>query len=312
MKRQTLLDLIKSHFNRDEVSFNKNAKKIIREVKEVGDIELSKSISNVLKNNTIVNVSNTKDEMIMNQSQKELISILSYGIGQSMVKNIFIHGRPGTGKTLFVNTLSKTIHKEMKTIHLSEIISYKLGESMQLLENIFSKNQGKILFLDEVDSIASQRGNSTDLFEINRILNTLFKIIDSNSEDTVLICVTNLFQNIDLAFLRRFHIIANFDQYSYIENLDIWELYSKKFNVQNDTQFYKNFILLIKETYNLWTPAFIENIARIVSLWQTQDKIPFLQIREIFNQINLTKEFLKEKKTTPSLINYFFSNKEYK
>ena len=140
MKRQSLFELIKAHFEYDNKLFLKLSRQISREIRNSGDLELSKSLSKIIRRNTIANTSEFSDNtMIMNDYQKQMMKIIDFSIKRSLLSKIFIYGKPGTGKTLFVKILAKQIGWDLKVVYLSEIIHSKLGESMKELEKYFHK-----------------------------------------------------------------------------------------------------------------------------------------------------------------------------
>lgn len=133
-------------------------------------------------------------------------------------KGILIYGPPGTGKTL----LAKAVATESKANFISvkgpEVLSKWVGESEKAIREIFKKARQvspSVVFFDEIDSIASSRGGSSENSKVNEsVLNQILTELDGLEEltDVVVIAATNRPELIDPALLRpgRFdrHILA--------------------------------------------------------------------------------------------------------
>lgn len=81
-------------------------------------------------------------------------------LGFSSSNGILLHGPSGCGKTLIANTIAKTLRCTFLAFKASELSSKYLGESERLIREVFKKARQKsptILFLDEIDAIASRR-----------------------------------------------------------------------------------------------------------------------------------------------------------
>ena len=130
--------------------------------------------------------------------------------------------------------------------------------------------------------------------------------MDEMSDDTILICATNLFKDIDMAFIRRFDMTFNFDCYTLIEKRKILEKYIDDFSIKWDPTFKLRFYDLFNKTYDLWTPSYIQRLARITAIWQHHEIIPFFDLKEIFDQLNINKIVAEQRKVNKITIKYFF------
>lgn len=98
---------------------------------------------------------------------------------------------------------------------LEAIMSKYYGESEKLLSEIFAaaKSMGSvILFIDEIDSLATSR--EAGLHEATRrILSTLLRKIDSFESDgeVLVICATNRKKDLDPALVSRIDLTIRFD-----------------------------------------------------------------------------------------------------
>jgi hypothetical protein len=132
---------------------------------------------------------------------------------------VLLHGAPGTGKTEVVKQLAKETNRELMKVEISKSKSMWYGESEKIMKRIFTdyKSFAKdckrmpILLFNEADAIFSTRrslGNSN----VDRTENAMQNILLEEMEnfEGILIATTNLSQNFDTAFERRFLFKINF------------------------------------------------------------------------------------------------------
>lgn len=130
-----------------------------------------------------------------------------------------LHGYPGTGKTEFAKQLALRTNRELLWVNISETKSYWYGESQKLMKQVFDDYRKKaksaaripILLFNEADAIFSRRFSdmTTPVGEThNAIQNILLE--EMERFDGVLIATTNLTDNFDAAFERRFLFKVNF------------------------------------------------------------------------------------------------------
>jgi adenylate kinase family enzyme len=116
------------------------------------------------------------------------------------------YGPPGTGKTLTATLLGKQNNMDVYRVDLSMIVSKYIGETEKNLAKIFDKaeHQNWILFFDEADALFGQRTetqSSNDRHANQEVAYLLQRIEDFPG---MVILATNLKENIDEAFFRRF------------------------------------------------------------------------------------------------------------
>jgi adenylate kinase family enzyme len=116
------------------------------------------------------------------------------------------YGPPGTGKTLTATLLGKQNEMDVYRIDLSMIVSKYIGETEKNLAKVFDKaeHQNWILFFDEADALFGQRTetqSSNDRHANQEVAYLLQRIEDFPG---IVILATNLKENIDEAFFRRF------------------------------------------------------------------------------------------------------------
>lgn len=135
------------------------------------------------------------------------------------------YGPPGTGKTLTATLLGKYTGREVFKIDLSMVVSKFIGETEKNLSQLFNRAENKnwILFFDEADALFSKRTNVRDAHDKYANQEAAFLLQRVETFDGLVILATNYKNNIDEAFIRRFHAIINFPQPSATERLMIWQ-----------------------------------------------------------------------------------------
>ncbi|KAL2244972.1 UNVERIFIED_CONTAM: Cell division cycle protein 48 [Sesamum indicum] len=128
---------------------------------------------------------------------------------------VLFEGPPGTGKTSCARVIANQAGIPLLYVPLEIIMSKYYGESERLLGKVFSlANEipdGAIIFLDEVDSVATARDSETHE-ATRRLLSVLLRQIDGFEQEmkVVVIAATNRKQDLDPALLSRFDSMITF------------------------------------------------------------------------------------------------------
>lgn len=147
------------------------------------------------------------------------------------------YGPPGTGKTLTAALLGKEMGKDVYKIDLSMVVSKYIGETEKNLELLFARaeDKGWILFFDEADALFGKRTSvrdSNDKYANQEVSYLLQRIEDYNG---LIILATNMKNNIDEAFIRRFNAILRFPFPEANERKQIWKKSFPTGSVYNPT-----------------------------------------------------------------------------
>jgi transitional endoplasmic reticulum ATPase len=127
-------------------------------------------------------------------------------LGIDPPKGVLLHGPPGTGKTLLARAVANESDARFFHIGGPEIIGRHYGESEQRLREIFSQaqqNAPSIVFIDEIDSIAPKRSDTSGEVE-RRVVAQLLTLMDGLEprQNVVVIAATNRIDAIDEALRR--------------------------------------------------------------------------------------------------------------
>lgn len=130
---------------------------------------------------------------------------LDFGI--SPPRGILLHGPPGTGKTMLLRCVAQECDAHVLTVNGPLIVSKYLGETEQILRDLFAeatKYQPSILFMDEIDSLAPKRGLEDAMEADSRVVATLLTMMDGMGESgrVVVVGATNRPNSIDPALRR--------------------------------------------------------------------------------------------------------------
>lgn len=164
------------------------------------------------------NLKNTQERLVQKALPKGVTALL--------------HGAPGTGKTESVLQIAKATNREIMKVDISASRSMWFGESEKIIKQVFKdyKSYAKkqsltpILFFNEADAIIAKRkeANSSNVSDTeNRIQNILLEEIENF--EGILIATTNLANNMDTAFERRFLFKIEFQKPSITAKSQIWK-----------------------------------------------------------------------------------------
>ncbi|MBR9680953.1 MAG: CDC48 family AAA ATPase [Candidatus Altiarchaeota archaeon] len=126
-------------------------------------------------------------------------------LGIDPPKGVLMHGPPGTGKTLLARAVANETQAHFISINGPEIVGKFAGEAEERLRRLFDKaqkNAPTIIFVDEIDAIASKRD---DLYGIeSRIVAQLLTLMDGLRDrgQVVVIAATNRPDSLDSALRR--------------------------------------------------------------------------------------------------------------
>jgi SpoVK/Ycf46/Vps4 family AAA+-type ATPase len=136
---------------------------------------------------------------------KSYSQLESHGLADSL--SLLLFGLPGTGKNRLARFIASELGLELYVARLDGLISSYLGSTAKNIRALFdfaAKNPC-ILFLDEFDAIAKLRGDSQEVGELKRVVNSFIQSLDTIGPQSIIIAATNHSELLDPAIWRRFN-----------------------------------------------------------------------------------------------------------
>ena len=141
------------------------------------------------------------------------------------------YGAPGTGKTESVLQLARKTGRDIMQVNISQVKSMWVGESEKNIKGIFDRyrimakhsKRIPILLFNEADAIIGKRKEGAER-SVDKMENSIQNIILQEMEllDGIMIATTNLVQNMDSAFERRFLYKVKFEEPTSVQRTEIW------------------------------------------------------------------------------------------
>ena len=276
MKKELIYKLINKGYE-GEKNFSAYITSFIQELRNENYHQMANDISEIQSKNTKVIRSEFKTKKEVFIFPKDIISekeIIKTRYQKNIIKYIMLVGRPGTGKTSFVKQISKEIKIPFYEISLSNILDYKYGESVKKLEELMNNFSSEkcIIFFDEADALFKKRGSNNDVFESDRILTTMLKILEKENK-AIIFFATNLYKDIDSAIKRRMDLVVNFDIYEYSSLVEIFDIFLKNYNVDIDSKDKKYIHIIIKNNLEKFTPSDLKTLSKRLAITSLMNKI---------------------------------------
>lgn len=131
-------------------------------------------------------------------------------LGVAQPKGVLLHGPPGTGKTLLARAVAYHSGCTFIRISGSELVQKYIGEGSRMVREVFfmaKENSPSIIFMDEVDSIGSSRGNSIDDGSDSEVQRTMLELLNQldgfQANNTIkILMATNRVDILDPALIR--------------------------------------------------------------------------------------------------------------
>lgn len=140
------------------------------------------------------------------KERRESQRLLSEGF--TPTRSLLLVGPPGTGKTMLARWCALQLNLPLFCLDLATAISSFLGKTGFNLRRVldYARSRPCVLLLDEFDSIAKRRDDTTELGELKRIVNVLLKELEDWPVHSVLVAATNHPDLLDTAIRRRFDL----------------------------------------------------------------------------------------------------------
>ena len=206
---------------------------------------------------------------LLNEEKYSEIKMRIKKSGMRMAFTCLFYGAPGTGKTETVMQLARKTGRKVITVNLSTLKSMWVGESEKNIQKVFDEYKATveksemtpILLFNEADGIFGKRYKRVDS-EAEQSANTIQNIILQNMEqlDGILIATTNLTENLDNAFERRFLYKIEFNRPALDVRKKIWQSMIPELSVVDCNLLARKYSFSGGQMENIARKAFIDSL----------------------------------------------------
>jgi AAA+ superfamily predicted ATPase len=242
--REGLIDIVEANFLNDiEVQLSAKSLDLLQESHIHIFARKKKKKSNIIYPDDI-----TPRCLVYNEEEKQQLTLLkdllheeklthtqeqllSCGLPKGIT--VLLHGAPGTGKTETVKQWACATNREIIRVDISKSKSMWFGESEKIIKRIFTDYKSyaqhcprlPILLFNEADAILSKRKDINSSY-VSQTENTMQNILLEELEnfEGILVATTNLADNLDKAFERRFLFKVKFQKPGIPVKAEIWKI----------------------------------------------------------------------------------------
>ena len=126
--------------------------------------------------------------------------------GVDSAVSLLMYGPPGCGKSRLARHVASELGLDLYLARLDGLVSSYLGSTSKNIRALFdfAANRPCVLFLDEFDAIAKLRGDTQELGELKRVVNSFIQNLDTIGKQSIILAATNHESLLDAAIWRRF------------------------------------------------------------------------------------------------------------
>ncbi|KAF3983521.1 MAG: ATP-binding protein [Methylococcales symbiont of Hymedesmia sp. n. MRB-2018] len=256
-----LVNLVKNASNGDQLGVRKIAQNLIQEEKNKGHRILAdrliealkptvkKSINKISNNNSNADlyfettperglnslvlpdkIREQIQELVEEQHRSELLH--SYNLRAR--NSLLFAGPPGNGKTTLAEALAHELMYPLLVVRYENLVGSYLGETSGRLKSVldYAKTMRCVLFFDEFETLAKERGDTHETGEIKRVVSSLLLQLDSLPDYVVVVTASNHPELLDRAVWRRFQVRVELPLPTRTQLTDFITQISKRCNVE--------------------------------------------------------------------------------
>ena len=222
-------------------------------------------------------------------------------VGITPPAGVLLHGPPGTGKTMLAKAVANKTDATFIKMAGSELVHKFIGEGARLVRDLFQLAEDRepaIIFIDEIDAIASKRTESKTSgdAEVQRTMMQLLSNMDGFEErgNIRIIAATNRFDMLDEAILRpgRFDRLIEVPKPDETARERIFRIHTRGMNLAEEV----DFRALARRTANA-SGADVQAICTEAGMMAIRDDRTTVQTRDFHRAID--KLELEEGTSTP-------------
>jgi proteasome regulatory subunit len=197
-------------------------------------------------------------------------------VGIEPPTGVLLYGPPGTGKTMLAKAVANQTDATFIKMAGSELVQKFIGEGARLVRDLFElaeEREPAIIFIDEIDAIASKRTESKTSgdAEVQRTMMQLLSEMDGFDQrgDISIIAATNRFDMLDNAILRpgRFDRLIEVPEPNVEGRLEILKIHTERMSVDDAV----DLETLAEETEG-YTGAELESLATEAGMFAIRDQ----------------------------------------
>lgn len=177
------------------------------------------------------------DELVLPQAQKVMLQEYLFWIqqkhkvveewgGQTTGGPVALFAGPsGTGKTLAASVLAHELDWPLFRVDLAALVSKYVGETEKNIGRLFDATHGRniILQFDEVDALMGKRGELREARDRYANMEVSYLLARIEEHDGPCVLTTNLRNQIDKAFCRRFQMVVEFPRPDVEQRIELWK-----------------------------------------------------------------------------------------
>ena len=306
MKKQSLVNLVKYHVEKNDEAFAIEVAEIAKEFDAAGDssvaqylMELVSNVSFYMPQSNYHNLHflrkveySTQPLMLPDVIEEDVIGITKAISKKSELSKFLFFGAPGSGKTESVYQIARLLNRDILTVSFEQLINSRLGETAKnvslLFDEIARLPYGKVIVLfDEIDALVLDRINKNDLREMGRVTSVFLKELEHINDNIPIIATTNLIANFDKAILRRFDAVVSFDRYSKDDLISVADsiLTSNLKRTTNSKQDVRLFNKILKNLDNIPFPGDLKQVIK-TSIAFSDESNEYDYLRRIYLSLN--------------------------